>query len=154
LQASLHAETLFSHAWRPCWYTALRPPVPDILTRAQVGFVRGLGRRLREFGQALGLDGGVLVHQVGPDRVDPPWPSFRHELGVLGAVPFPGGAAREWFEQATGLDGSGPRLLAPLRAADGVPGRSVFVTCRLLPATTHHLRLVLAGSSVRYPVKK
>jgi hypothetical protein len=128
------------------------------LTAEEVQDVRRrVGALLRDHAVSLGLTGGLLAHQVGPDQAPAHLPdgglgridTYRHELSVLGHVVLNDPEAHRAFLRRMGLGGPTPTLM--------VGGRQLRVQWWLLPDLPQGasaLRNLLGGSSTNFPVEK
>lgn len=100
--------------------------------------------QLRDKIARLGLEGGIFTYQLGPDRASDDHLGFSHRLGILGEITF---------DSQTAEDAYFGRIL-PDDADLYVCGRWMRAEFLAVPTTTPQtLRLLLAGSSLNYPVE-
>jgi len=115
------------------------------LQRDEIALVRrAVGDPLRQLASTIGVSGGIMTYQLGPDKLHG-CPSFRHELAVLGELAIASDAKLEQIKQAIGANG-------PPCPSLEIGEASLPVRFWLLPADNTALRILLAGTSHGYPV--
>lgn len=104
--------------------------------------------QLREKIAGLGLQGGLLTYQLGPDRTSDDFSGYSHRLGLLGEITFDSQADQDAYFQRF-------QEMARRMGCLYVCGWWRAAQFRALPTTyPQALRLLLAGSSVNYRVRR
>ena len=117
---------------------------------------------LRQYARILGIQGGIITHQVSPWKTGYPviragvprdLPTFRHDYAMLGEVTFNSDEERERFQELTNHQYRCGHISLPDR--DLRCGNHIFLDWSIHPADDPKIdafRLFLAGSSMSYPV--
>jgi hypothetical protein len=104
--------------------------------------------QLRDKIERLGLQGGILTYQLGPDRGSDDFSGYSHRLGLLGEITFDSQADQDAYFQRF-------QEMARRMGCLYVCGWWRAAQFRALPTTyPQALRLLLAGSSVNYRVRR